>query len=98
MTNFTGSLLGKLDADHDGLEAIEMLNLLWILDIRLSRSWGLRSIQMPRLVDISAQLDFIQGPEDSWMDFSALKSVHIIDIAGTWTKYDPRPYAADIGS
>lgn len=74
-----------------------MLNLLSITDIRLYRAWGLRAIQMPRLVSIAWQLVFTQGPEDSWMDFSALKTVNIIDIAGTWAKYVPRPYVADIG-
>ncbi|KAL4999500.1 hypothetical protein BDV10DRAFT_164953 [Aspergillus recurvatus] len=85
VTNLTGEILDNVDADNGGLEAIEMLNLLSITGIRLYRTWGLRSIQMPRLERVAGQLDFIQGPEDSWMDFSALKTVNIIGIAGTWT-------------
>ncbi|RDW81426.1 uncharacterized protein DSM5745_04983 [Aspergillus mulundensis] len=85
VTNFTGRILGNLDADNHGLEAIEMRNLLSITDIRLYRIWGVRSIQMPRLESVAWQLDLIQGAENAVMDFGALKTVNMIDIAGTWT-------------
>ena len=42
---------------------------------------------MPRLEEVPGKLDFTQGAEDSWMDFSALKNVFMSRMAGTWIKY-----------
>lgn len=64
-----------------------MRNLRTIHVIRLYSIQGLRSIQMPRLEEVSGKLDFTLGADDSWMDFSALRSVFMSSMTGTWTKY-----------
>ncbi|BCS25706.1 uncharacterized protein APUU_50417S [Aspergillus puulaauensis] len=85
VTNFTGQLVSFPDGYNTGLEAIEMRNLRTIQVIRLNRIQGLRSIQMPRLEEVSGKLDFSQEAEDAWMDFSALRSFLMSSMTGTWT-------------
>lgn len=87
VTNFTGRLVSFPDGYNTGLEAIEMRNLRTIQVIRLNRIQGLRSIQMPRLEEVSGKLDFSQEAEDAWMDFSALRSFLMSSMTGTWAKY-----------
>ncbi|KAL4908714.1 hypothetical protein BDW74DRAFT_72515 [Aspergillus multicolor] len=85
VTNFTGRIMGDVHADNTGLDAIEMPNLVYIVDFRLYRVLGVNSILMPKLESVTMQLDITQGAEDAVMDFGALTKVNIIDIAGTWT-------------
>jgi hypothetical protein len=70
---------------HD-LIAIEMVDLLEIMRLKLPQSWGLKSLNLLNVQHVE-EISFIQGVKDGVFNLDALKSAGSVEMAGLWTRY-----------
>ncbi|KAJ0417335.1 hypothetical protein BJY00DRAFT_315959 [Aspergillus carlsbadensis] len=83
VTNITGFItLDSLVDTVDGIDALEMANLRWIMGLRLRRTAMLNRVQLPSLEEAAKDMEFELGPEGSWFDLQALKRVERLLIRG----------------